>query len=66
MIRKNLELSYADGQVHKVFSSAPFDPFKSMKKLKRYLVRSRTYHLYRKVEQQTFFSVPHYLQNGHF
>ena len=41
VIRKNLQLLYADEQVKKVFSPAPFVSFRSMRKLKSYLVRSK-------------------------
>ena len=49
VIRKNLQLLYADKQVEKVFSPAPFISFRSMRNLKSYLVRSKIYPLERKV-----------------
>ena len=49
VIRKNLQLLYADEQVKKVFSPAPFVSFRSMRNLKSYLVRSKIYPLERKV-----------------
>ena len=47
VIRKTLQLLYADKQVKKVFSPAPFIFFKSMRNLKSYLVRSKIYPLER-------------------
>ena len=47
--RKNLQLLYADKQVKKVFSPAPFVFFRSKRNLKSYLVRSKIYPLERKV-----------------
>ena len=49
MIRKNLQLLYADEQVNKAFSSAPLVSFRSTRNLKSYLVRSKIYPLERKV-----------------
>ena len=49
VIRKNLQLFYADELVRKVFSPAPFASFKSTRNLKSYLVRSKIYPLERKV-----------------
>ena len=49
VIRKNLQLLYADKQVKKVFSPAPFVSFRSTRNLKSYLVRSKIYLLKRKV-----------------
>ena len=49
VIRKNLQLLYADEQVKKVVSLAPFVSFKSTRNLKSYLVRSKIYPLERKV-----------------
>ena len=49
VIRKNLQLLYADEEVKKVFSSALFVFFRSTINLKSYLVRSKTYPLKRKV-----------------
>ena len=45
---KNFQLLYADKQVKKVFSPAPFDSFISTRNLKSYLVRSNIYPLERK------------------
>ena len=49
MIRRNLQLLYADEQVRKVFSPAPFVSFISTRNLKIYLVKSEIYSLERKV-----------------
>ena len=49
VIRKNLQLLYADEEVKKVFSSALFVSFRSTRNLKSYLVRSKIYPLERKV-----------------
>ena len=49
MIRRNLQLLYADEQVKKVFSPAPFVSFISTRNLKIYLVKSEIYSLERKV-----------------
>ena len=49
VIRKNLQLLYADEQVKKVFSPAPFVSFRSTRNLESYLVRSKIYPLERKV-----------------
>ena len=49
VIRKNLQLLYADEQVKKVFSPAPFVFFRITRNLKSYLVRSKIYPLERKV-----------------
>ena len=49
VIRKKLQLLYADEDVKKVFSPAPFVSFRSTKNLKSYLVRSKIYPLERKV-----------------
>ena len=49
VIRKNLQLLYADEEVKKVFSPAPFVSFRSTRNLKSYLVRSKIYPLERKV-----------------
>ena len=49
VIRKNLQLLYADEQVKKVFSPASFVSFRSTRNLKSYLVRSKIYPLERKV-----------------
>ena len=43
VIRKNLQLLYADEEVKKVFSPAPFVSFRSTRNLKSYLVRSKIY-----------------------
>ena len=48
VIRKNLQLLYADEQVKKVFSTAPFVSFRSTRNLKSYLLRSKIYALERK------------------
>ena len=49
MIRKNLQLLYADEDVKRVFSPALFVSFKSTRNLKNCLVRSKIYPLERKV-----------------
>ena len=49
VMRKNLQLLYADEQVKKVFSLALFVFFRSTRNLKSYLVRSKIYPLERKV-----------------
>ena len=49
VIRKNFQLLYADKEVKKVFSPAPFVSFRSTRNLKSYLVRSKIYPLERKV-----------------
>ena len=49
VLRKNLQLLYADEQVKKVFSPALSISFTSMRKLRSYLVRSKIYLLGRKV-----------------
>ena len=49
VIRKNLQLLYADEEVKKVFSPAPFVSFRSTRHLKSYLIRSKIYPLERKV-----------------
>ena len=49
VIRKNLQLLYADEEIKKVFSPAPFVSFRSTRNLKSYLVRSKIYPLERKV-----------------
>ena len=43
VIRKNLQLLYADEEVKKVFSPAPFVSFRSTRNLKSYLIRSKIY-----------------------
>ena len=48
VIRKNLQL-YADEEVKKVLSPAPFVSFRSTRNLKSYLVRSKIYPFERKV-----------------
>ena len=48
VMRKNLQLLYADKQVKKVFSLAPFLSFRSTRNLKLYLVTSKIYPLERK------------------
>ena len=47
--KKPLQLLYADEQIKKVFSPAPFFSFRSTRNLKSYLVRSKIYRLERKV-----------------
>ena len=54
VIRKNLQLLYADEQVKKVFSPSPFVSFRSMRNLKSYLVRSKIYPLERKVGSEKY------------
>ena len=49
VIRKILQLSYADDEVKKMFSPAPFVSFRSTRNLKSYLERSKIYTLERKV-----------------
>ena len=49
VIRKNLQLLFAEEQVKKVFSPTPFVSFRSTRNLKSYLVRSKIYPLERKV-----------------
>ena len=49
VIRKSLQLLYADEQVKKVFSPSPFVSFRSTRNLKSYLVRSKIYPLERKI-----------------
>ena len=49
VIRKNLQLLYADEQVKKVFSPAPFVSFRITRNLKSYLVRSKINPLERKL-----------------
>ena len=49
MIRKNPQLLYADEEVKRVFSPAPFVSFRSTRNLKSYLVRSKIYPVKRKV-----------------
>ena len=51
MIRKNLQLLYADEQVKKVFLPAPFVSFRN---LKSYLVRCKIYPLGRKVGSEKY------------
>ena len=54
VIRKNLQLLYADEEVKKVFSPAPFVSFRGTRNLKSYLVRSKIYPLDRKVGSEKF------------
>ena len=49
VIRKNLQLLYADEEIKKVFSPAPFVSFRSTRNLKSYLIRSKIYPLEREV-----------------
>ena len=48
-VMRNLQLLYADEEVKKAFSLAPFVSFRSTRNLKSYLVRSKIYPLERKV-----------------
>ena len=52
VIRKNLQLLYADKEVKKLFSPAPFVSFRGTINLKSYLVRSKIYPLDRKVSSE--------------
>ena len=52
VIRRNLQLLYADEQVKKVFSPAASVSFRSTRNLKSYLVRSKIYPLERKVSSE--------------
>ena len=52
VIRKNLQLLYADEEVKKVFSPAAFVSFRSTRNFKSYLVRSKIYPLERKVSSE--------------
>ena len=54
VIRKKLQLLYADEEVKKVFSPAPFVSFRSTRNLKSYLVRSKIYPLERKVGSEKY------------
>ena len=49
LIKKNLQYLYADREVKKVFTPAPFVSFRSVRNLERFLVRSKFYPLDRKV-----------------
>ena len=49
LIKKNLQYLYADREVKKVFTPAPFVSFSSVRNLERFLVRSKFYPLDRKV-----------------
>ena len=49
LIKRNLQYLYADQEVKKVFTPAPFFPFRSARNLKSFLVRSKVYPLDRKV-----------------
>ena len=48
-IKRNLQYRYADQEVNKVFTPAPFVSFKSARNLEWLLVRSKVYPLERKV-----------------
>ena len=48
-IKRNLPYRYADQEVKKVFTPAPFVSFRSARNLKRFLVRSKVYLLERKI-----------------
>ena len=49
VIRKNLQLLYAEEEVEKVFSPAPFASFRSARNWKSYLLRSKIYLLREKL-----------------
>ena len=49
LIRKNLQLLYADPETKRAFTSAPFVSFRSARNSKSFLVRSKVYPLERKV-----------------
>ena len=49
LIRKNLQLLYADTETKRVFTPAPFISFRSARSLKSFLVRSNDYSVERKV-----------------
>ena len=49
LIRKNLQLLYADPETKRAFTSAPFVSFRSARSSKSFLVRSKVYLLERKV-----------------
>ena len=49
LIKRNLQYLYADQEVKKVFTPAPFVSFRSARNLKSFLVRSKVYPLDRKV-----------------
>ena len=48
LIRKNLQFLYEHPETKRVFTSAPFISFRSVKNLKSFLVRSKVYPLERK------------------
>ena len=48
LIKRNLQYLYADQEVKKVFTPAPFVSFRSARNLKSFLVRSKVYPLERK------------------
>ena len=52
LIKKSLQYLYADQEVKKVFIPAPFVPFRSVRNLKSFLVRSKVYPLDRKVDSE--------------
>ena len=49
LVKKNLQYLYADREVKKVFTPAPFVSFRSARSLERFLVKSKFYPLDRKV-----------------
>ena len=49
LIKRNLQYLYADQEVKKVFTPAPFVSFRSARNLKSFLVRSKVYPLERKI-----------------
>ena len=51
-MKKNLQYLYADQEVKKVFTSAPFVSFSSARNLKGFLVRSKVYPLERRVDSE--------------
>ena len=53
LIKRNLQHLYADQEIKKVFTSAPFVSFWSARNLKRILVRSKVYPLDKKVSSET-------------
>ena len=52
LIKKNLQYLYADQEVNKVFTPAPFVSFRSVRNLKSVLLRSKVYPLDRKVSSE--------------
>ena len=49
MIRDLLPFSYSDGEVQKIFSPPQIAPYKNMRKIKHYIVRSKLYPVEREV-----------------